>query len=228
MEATKKVIDEQTPLVGTNSEDDDDDEYYDDDNDEDNNDSDGEDKDGAAIEYEYWHDPYFLFFFNTMRVLAVVASIRMCVAQIVTVCILNESFFQDILRVYVCSFCLLFMLAELDWFQDKITFLQPWMYRGFMYTFVGVVGVEEASTVKVHEDKESHHLSETWVGKLGSAFVFGSSLAMFFIGCIYVLMGACRVRRVHTRLRSIRPGDDPGEVVGEEEQEKSKEENEVV
>lgn len=154
--------------------------------------------------------PLLWFVFNGVRLVAIAISLAMMVAQVLTLMVLDEGLFQCILRVYMLSFCVCFCLAELNLFQTQIPFLAGWIHRGIMYSFVGVIGVEEANTVKISKNNRTHKVKETFVGKMSGTYVWIVSVSMFAVGLVYMCMGAMCLRKVYNRMNNIINGNSNG------------------
>mmetsp|Transcript_42201 Transcript_42201/g.59263 ORF Transcript_42201/g.59263 Transcript_42201/m.59263 type:complete len:182 (+) Transcript_42201:131-676(+) len=162
---------------------------------------------GSATE-PHGLDNCFTVVFHTVRLVAVIASICGILAQSLTLAILNEGIMQDFLRYYVCIFCICFILAELNIWQRRLTFLVNFIFRGFMYTFIAVILIEEAQTVKISKNVKTHKLRISFSGEAASVFVYATAFAIFLVGIIYVIMGALCLRRVYDRviLGKLPPG----------------------
>ena len=149
-------------------------------------------------------DKFWWIIFHTLRLAAVLISLAMIVAQGLTLVVLDEGVFEGILRLYIFVFCVLFMLAELEYFQDKIPFLVGWIHRGVMYSFIGVIGVEEASNVKITRNAITHKVKESFVGRISATYVWTASVVMFCLGLVYMLLGAFCLRKVYDRIKESR------------------------
>lgn len=134
--------------------------------------------------------------------LAVFITGMMVLAQILNVAILKSTkgvIIQHILRVYVLVFCIMFILAELQFerFLKLVPSMKNWMYRGFLYSFVGIIGIEESYAALAEEYPQMPSLQEGMV----SLFLRISSYAMFAVGLIYIAMGLLCLRGVWERLK---------------------------
>lgn len=147
-------------------------------------------------------------FFHGLRVVAIIVCITQIVSQFLTIMILNEDGFQDVLRVYVVVFCIGFILAELDLYRENLPFLVSWAHRGFFYTFIGVIGVEEAKTVRISQNAKTHRVKISLSGRLGGLIVMISSLSIFVLGILYILMAAMCLRKIHDRVMGLTKKDD--------------------
>lgn len=157
--------------------------------------------------------PLLWFVFHGVRLAAVAVSAAMMVAQVLTLLVLDESLLQEVLRIYMIAFCACFILAELNLFQQRIPQFVGWIQRGIMYSFVGVIGVEEANTVRISKSKRTHRVAETPIGKLSGSYVWIVSVVMFLVGLAYICMGAMCLRRVYDRMhgRTTNGGGARGE-----------------
>jgi len=130
------------------------------------------------------HRPIGHIIFAMINTVAVMASACMFFSQVITLVISNVDWIQGILRFYVILFCAMFVMAELEITLLSIVsspkFLDDWTFRGFLYSFVGMIGVEESYSVQVptHSSKGFALI----VGKFASIFIKASSLTMFLIG----------------------------------------------
>jgi hypothetical protein len=129
----------------------------------------------------------FLF----IRFLSTLVSVAFFATQIGLWLLVPGIFVQRLLRAYLMIVCLLLIAAE--W---EITILpdclspsnneayRNWFYRGFQYTFVGVIGLEEAFATLGHRYPDSPGLAQVIV----SILLKSSASGMFAIGILYMLM----------------------------------------
>lgn len=105
--------------------------------------------------------------------------------------------------LYLSCFCITFMLVEAEipipFLKDSAIF-QNWFSRGFLYSFIALIGMEEAYSSRV-EDLVGHandkfHVS--WV----PLFMQISSWVMFVTGVLYMLMAVLCLRGMKTKLRA--------------------------
>jgi hypothetical protein len=171
---------------------------------------------GSATEPSQGFDGCFKWFFRAVRFVGVIVSISTIVAQALTLIMADESIFQAILRFYIELLCVCFILAELDMFQQQLFFFVPFLQRGFMYTFIGLIGVEEAETVKISQNARTHRVQSTLGGKTAGLVIFVASFAMIAVGCIYIIMGALCLRRVYDRVILGKSQEEDEEEVREE------------
>jgi cytochrome c biogenesis protein CcdA len=126
----------------------------------------------------------------------------MVLAQVLNVVMLKSTkgmIIQHLLRVYVLIFCIMFILAELQFeqFLKLVPPLKNWIYRGFLYSFVGIIGVEESYAALAEEYPQMPSLQEEMV----SLFLRITSYAMFTVGLLYIAMGLLCLKGVWEKLK---------------------------
>eukprot|EP00978_Attheya_sp_CCMP212_P006353 scaffold14384_cov48-Attheya_sp.AAC.1 len=91
------------------------------------------------------------YVFVLISLLAVVASFCVIISQLIVA--RKGTFLQYLLRVYMMLFCTGFILTELevDIFLKWMPAFGNWVFRGFIYSFIGVVCAEEAYSVQVSD-----------------------------------------------------------------------------
>uniref|UniRef100_A0A7S1ZES8 Uncharacterized protein n=1 Tax=Ditylum brightwellii TaxID=49249 RepID=A0A7S1ZES8_9STRA len=130
----------------------------------------------------------------------VIASTCLAISQAIPV--LSVGILHNILRIYIFIFCFIFILTELElkWFEEKIPSLQNWMLRGWIYSFVGIIGAEEATSVQV-QGLMSEKFQSVAAGHVVSIFLRVSSWAMAICGALYFLMGLICMKGVRDKHR---------------------------
>lgn len=118
----------------------------------------------------------------------------MLLTQGMTFVILSSNWIQVILRVYVITFCVMFILAELQvqYFLKHVQAFKNWFHRGFLYSFMGVISMEESVASLGQQFPELPGFMEYMV----SLLLRICSIAMFAIGVLYMLMGVLCLRGV--------------------------------
>lgn len=136
-------------------------------------------------------------FFAAYTTVAIVALLCMAAAQISLLTKKDVAFLQVSLRFYIVVFCLLFVLVETDAPRAVMRGLptKNWLMRGWIYSFLGLVGMEEAYSNLVAGDSENIIGSD-----LISVFVQLSSWGMVIVGCGYFLMGLLCLRGLKDRV----------------------------
>ena len=94
------------------------------------------------------------------------------------------------------TFCILFIFAELRLKCFLVPSFDSWIYRGFLYSFVGLIGVEMSkSTLVDSEDSDAMSVQSK------SLLLAVASYSMFSMGVLYVLMGCLCLRCLSERAR---------------------------
>ena len=136
--------------------------------------------------------------------LCVLVTGMMVLAQVTNLAFLGNAnkggIIQDVLRVYTLLFCVMFILSELrfEQFLKLVPPLKNWFYRGFLYSFVGVIGVEESYAALAEEYPQIPGLKE----QTASLFLKITSYAMFSIGILYMAMGLLCLKGVMEKLKN--------------------------
>lgn len=136
--------------------------------------------------------------FKYFHMITALVPAFMMVAQIVAWIIFATStdYMEMILRSYVIVFCILFIQAELRiGVQSGIITTSPlnnWMYRGFIYTFVGIIGTEMSLAALGHFYPELPGFE----GMIVSIILKSSSYAMIGLGVLYIVMSVLCLQKV--------------------------------
>jgi hypothetical protein len=135
---------------------------------------------------------YKVFIF--IGVVAILVAALMVVVQITSLAVLDGFVIQYILRCYLIVLSVMFILAEIpvETFLTCAPVFKNWVHRGFLYTFVGVVGFEESYAILAQDDAHFQGDWEHWIALLLSI----TSVSMFCIGVIYMNMGLCCMNRL--------------------------------
>jgi hypothetical protein len=131
---------------------------------------------------------------------AVLVSAAMLCAQIAAFSLWKSISIEDLLRVYIIAFCGMFILAELkvDAFLRFLPSFNNWVYRGFLYSFVGVIGAEMSRAMLASIPPNS--LSVLQRG--ASLMLTVTSYSMAIVGALYMLMGICCLHGVWERIKA--------------------------
>lgn len=133
--------------------------------------------------------------FDVVRYLAIVASCMMFTMQMVPLVILGDTstWLQIAVRSYLAIFCLSFILTE-----SSIAFLQRiappqnnWILRGFLYSFIGLIGMEQDLAVKVEEIAAgtSSVLGPDYGTLFATLFMSITTWVMIGVGVLYTILG---------------------------------------
>ena len=129
--------------------------------------------------------------FLLIRIVTSVVTLVFLLSQIGLWVLVPGIAIQKILRSYVILFCIILMAAEWD-LKVLPDFLSPsnneayknWFYRGFQYSFIAVIGLEESYATLGH----SYPDNPGWDQVLVADLLKGSAFAMFGMGVLYMAM----------------------------------------
>ncbi|GAX29465.1 hypothetical protein FisN_16Hh093 [Fistulifera solaris] len=134
--------------------------------------------------------------FKILSSFAIAVSAVLLGAQIAAMAVFHFFFMPNVLRLYIVAFCIILILTELRMENLVPTTYENWVYRGFLYSFIGLIGVVMAEANEVEERTlETRQMIVHLV-------MLGASYAMFALGVIYMLMGFCCLRDVLERMRA--------------------------
>ena len=138
-------------------------------------------------------------FFASITTLSIIVLACMSISQIILLSKKHLPFLQFSLRLYILIFCLVFLLVELDWPPQIMRNLPTsnWLMRGWIYSFLGLVGMEEAFAVLVSDSSTSNILGSDLI----SIFVQLSSWGMVVIGVLYFVLGLLFMRSLKEKVR---------------------------
>lgn len=133
-----------------------------------------------------------------------VSAACMALSQVLSLVVAKVTWMQGLLRFYICIFDLCFILTELevDFFLQRFRTFDNWIFRGFIYSFVGLIGVEESYSVQMRGKFVHSGFKPSFSGKVASIFIKVSSLCVFLLGMLYLLMGICFLRRLKDKFRA--------------------------
>mmetsp|Transcript_35043 Transcript_35043/g.47063 ORF Transcript_35043/g.47063 Transcript_35043/m.47063 type:complete len:164 (-) Transcript_35043:1607-2098(-) len=110
------------------------------------------------------------------------------------------------LRAYISFFCILFVFVELEWMLDiewmtKFPIMSSFMVRGIIYSFIGLIGMEQSIAMRVdmlHLD----HVASTKL-QIASIFLHTTAYAMTCLGGFYFLLGVSCMKEFRDRMRRL-------------------------
>jgi len=136
-------------------------------------------------------------FFITVQIAAILANISMIAIQIVPLILGKLKVLDIVLRCYFGLFSLFFIISELELSSAGAG---NWIIRGFLYTFLGVVAMEQQTAIQ-----ESKFIpKDYWTGPTGvwmSLVLKIATLWIIGIGCLYFFLGLCCMKQVRNRCR---------------------------
>jgi hypothetical protein len=144
----------------------------------------------------------FLQLIMVLQVLLVIGAVNMIVVQFVGG-LASESieFIPAAGRVYVIVFSVLVVLNEADLGEKLLggsAFFANWLFRGFFYSYIGVVGLEQSSD----GDGDLYADATAWYMLIG--------------GMIYAGLGMMCLQTKYNELKSGDTGEEDAESVAED------------
>eukprot|EP00581_Thalassiosira_minuscula_P016015 CAMPEP_0183722746 /NCGR_PEP_ID=MMETSP0737-20130205/14615_1 /TAXON_ID=385413 /ORGANISM="Thalassiosira miniscula, Strain CCMP1093" /LENGTH=339 /DNA_ID=CAMNT_0025952977 /DNA_START=134 /DNA_END=1153 /DNA_ORIENTATION=- len=146
--------------------------------------------------------------FDSVRYLAILASCMMFAMQIVPLIIVGgeSTWLQIAVRCYLAIFCLSFVLTE-----SRIPILRKllashndnWILRGFLYTFIGLIGMEQDLAVKVAEiaaGTTANVFGPDYGTLFATLFMNITTWVMIAVGALYFLLGLLCLQGWYERL----------------------------
>ena len=134
-----------------------------------------------------------------------VSSLGLLATQIIPLFVApfkEQGYFDLALKVYISLFCLLFILVEFDApvpFIRNSQLLQSYLSRGFIYSFLGLICLEEAYSERVKEIVKLH--ADEFHVAWASLFMQISSWLIFACGVNYMCMGCCCLKKYRDKIR---------------------------
>ena len=145
-----------------------------------------------------------LDFFRLVSAVTTVSSLALLATQLIPLFLApnSQGYFDVALKVYCTLFCFLFIFVECDVPIPVIResdLLQTYVSRGFLYSFLGLICLQEAYSERVKEmvkvAEDEFHVA--WA----SLFMQISSWLIFSCGLLYMLMGLCCLKKLRDRIR---------------------------
>lgn len=134
-------------------------------------------------------------FVATIRYYTAAVALVMAIVACVAFFRLKMTMLDNIMNVYIILFCILAVLTEtnLRGFTEGSKILRVWLFRGALYFFIGVLGLNALnSTVVVHEGQLERVLFRSVMA------VF--SWMMTALGILYMTMGVLCFQIVHANI----------------------------
>lgn len=148
----------------------------------------------------------FHVLFDLLRAASILANIMMLFNQLLPFVLLkeNNTVLQVAVRIYMTIFGLYFVLSEMriSILKRMAAFNTHWILRGFMYTFIGLIGMEQALAIKV-EDIAAGTASVFLMDYgtlIATLFISGTQWLMIGVGMLYTLLGVLCMQGWYDRL----------------------------
>jgi hypothetical protein len=113
--------------------------------------------------------------------------------------------YAKILRIYIIIFCTFFILVEARLpFLKRLTALN-WTLRGFLYSFIGIIGMEQDLAIKVEDyasSPKSSILGPDYITMFASLFMSLTTWLMISVGIIYMILGMACMQGLYERMEN--------------------------
>ena len=127
------------------------------------------------------------------------SAVLMAFGQVIGVFFEKQDIIQLVLRLYVIVLSCLIVMNELEWskYTRDSAILRIWITRGIIYSFVGVLGLDENS------DAVARDTSKNSVGDAYATIYFAVvAWSLIVCGMLYFFMGLCCLQMAQDRMRS--------------------------
>lgn len=147
--------------------------------------------------------------FDFVRYLAIIASSLMFTMQMVPLVIVGgeSTWLQIAVRLYLALFCFSFVLTEarIPFLQKIVSPHNNWIIRGFLYTFIGLIGMEQDLAVRIEEiaggkTSIASILGPNYGTLFASLFMSITTWIMISVGILYTILGLLCMQRWYERL----------------------------
>mmetsp|Transcript_42068 Transcript_42068/g.127609 ORF Transcript_42068/g.127609 Transcript_42068/m.127609 type:complete len:292 (-) Transcript_42068:229-1104(-) len=143
--------------------------------------------------------------FVVVNAVALLSCLCMALSQVLPLIFVPLPLLQAALRGYLTFFCVIFCIAELEIpfpFIRSSQSLHDFKSKGFLFTFVAVVSMEQIVASDVGERLDellAPYGSE--LGAVARVFIDVSCWLMLSVGLLYLLLGLLCMKRVRDRCR---------------------------
>eukprot|EP00565_Helicotheca_tamesis_P002076 CAMPEP_0185729306 /NCGR_PEP_ID=MMETSP1171-20130828/5089_1 /TAXON_ID=374046 /ORGANISM="Helicotheca tamensis, Strain CCMP826" /LENGTH=225 /DNA_ID=CAMNT_0028398111 /DNA_START=52 /DNA_END=729 /DNA_ORIENTATION=- len=144
--------------------------------------------------------------FLLICIASILINMCMILSQIWPTVLVGSSPIEWTLRVYVIIFNIVYILVELEWMLDiqwitKFPLMANFMVRGIVFSFLGVIGVEQSIAIRV-DMLHMNHIASTRM-KAASLLLELTSYCMTCLGGLYFIMGVTCMKEFRDRCRRI-------------------------
>eukprot|EP00565_Helicotheca_tamesis_P002678 CAMPEP_0185731530 /NCGR_PEP_ID=MMETSP1171-20130828/13188_1 /TAXON_ID=374046 /ORGANISM="Helicotheca tamensis, Strain CCMP826" /LENGTH=225 /DNA_ID=CAMNT_0028400813 /DNA_START=25 /DNA_END=702 /DNA_ORIENTATION=- len=144
--------------------------------------------------------------FLLICVVSIIVNICMLLSQIWATMIFGSKNVEAALRAYVGCFDIVYIIVELEWMLDKewitkFPLMANWIIRGIVFSFLGLIGMEQSIAIRV----DMLHLDHVASTKLQAASLF-LHIASYFMTCMggfYFCMGVACMKEFRDTCRRI-------------------------
>ena len=125
--------------------------------------------------------------FVLINTIAILCQFGMLLGQVLSTVYVHSDVLQIALRVYIGLFCIAFIGLEADLCLQSNAILHTYWSRGIVYSFVGLVGVEQSIALRV--DMLHTTVIDSMWSQTVSLLLHLSSWIMVCLGALYFFMG---------------------------------------
>lgn len=136
--------------------------------------------------------------FVLINTVAIICQFGMLLGQILSTMYVHSDILQIALRVYIGLFCIAFMGLEADLCLQNNYILGAFWSRGIVYSFIGLIGVEQSIALRVDMLHMDH--VESMLSQMVSLLLHLSSWAMVCLGGLYFALGLICMQYLRDRL----------------------------
>jgi hypothetical protein len=139
--------------------------------------------------------------FIMISTVAVLVHASLLVGQILPIFAVSDvDNLQIALRVYMSVFLVAFICIETEVIlRTSSTLGNNFMLRGVMYSFVGLIGVEQSAAIRV-DMSHGNHIASVWA-QISSLVLHISAWFETAMGCLYFVLGALCMREMRDKMR---------------------------
>lgn len=140
-------------------------------------------------------------FFILIQMISIGVNLAMMAVQLVPIFLWKQLVLEHkVMRCYLAFFNFFFILAEFDIHAD----FSNWMKRGVVYTFMGIVALDQRESMAKYgilNSKYDTSVGEAWNQLWASIFIEATSWSIIGVGCLYFLLGLLCMQKIRDRLR---------------------------
>lgn len=141
-------------------------------------------------------------FFILVQTSSCFGNLGMMATQLVPVFVCNIELLNSIVRSYLALFAFFFLIVELELPCLKKQSSSNWIFRGFMYTFLGTITLDQRTEMISEGVLAKTRLPEEYWNEIWASFyIYISSWWMIINGFVYFFLGLLCMRQVRDKCR---------------------------
>jgi len=138
--------------------------------------------------------------FTLVSTIAVLIHVSLLCGQILPcIAVRNVDKLQIALRVYISLFLVTFIGVETELLLQHTVLGNNFMIRGILYSFVGLIGVEQSASIRV-DMMHTDHLASMWA-QIASIILHLAAWFEIASGSCYFVMGMFCMREIRDQMR---------------------------